>query len=356
MFSSLRRGGAGVTGLAAVLAFPLLVWSASAASADGDFGSNPYVAVQRAASSVTGNSSLNTCGMTSAQLTAALIAPTYNESGNQTQTFAPSPGALGREDKNWPNLYVSDNAYKFSDDPRRRVDWMPGTGLWQADDGGFGRPYSTEKLTASGLAVPVARYLIGQYCSNGGSVAAMFDMGMWSGCAQTLHSSAGDCVYYYNQLYNSATGTLQAINKPAMSDGAGTKKRQCQIGNSQAAQTFDCYLVTPGTTTTEHCPPNMCGKSPTAGLALSAPFYVWRAKDSSGYVEARYWPPSSTGGPAYVAKRRYYANNPTQPMRPMQSRDVRLLKSVAPNMQLCDFTIGGPNCPAVPTCRAGNPC
>jgi len=117
------------------------------------------------------------------------------------------------------------------------------------------------------------------YCQSGGSVVAMMPSGMWAGCGESLHASASDgnhCVYYYNQLYDPSTASLRTISKPAMSDGAGTKKRQCQIKSSQNAQTFDCYLVTPGPNTTEHCPAADCGTNASTGLALSAPFYGLR--------------------------------------------------------------------------------
>lgn len=280
---------------------------------------------------------------------AALIAPTYKESGNGMQTFAPSPGGLGRGGTKIPNFYVSDNAYNNPPDARRNVDWMTGVGLWQYDDYGSGRAYATEKLTATGLATQTAAYLIGLFCQNSGDVASMFPAATWHGCGLRTHqeSEPNDCVYYYDQLYDPATHSLRPISKPVMSDGGGTQKRQCQVGPQQNAQTFDCYLVRPGATTTEHCPPGMCNSDTKADLALSAPFYVWRSRDSAGYVAGdRYWPESSTGGPPYVAKRRNSVAAKTQ----------RLLQPVAQNIRLCDFTVGGSACPAAPKCTSGHPC
>lgn len=326
--------------------------SVGIANADGDFGSKPYAAVDRAASTVIGNTRINTCGMSKAQLTAAMIAVTYNESGNQTETFAPAPGALARGDVNRETFYVSKDAFAQESNPRRRVTWHPGVGLWQYDDQGAGTSFSVEKLTATGLATEVGTYLVQRFCMRGRTPAAMFSMNQWSGCGKKFHTGpdANDCIYYYNQLYDSTSGRLKTINKPAMSDGGGTQKRLCQIGTDQAAETFDCYLVIPGKDTTEHCPAAMCDRSPTADVALSKPFYVWKAVDKKAGkpAEARYWPESSTGGVAYVAMRTYGIN----------SRNQRLAAPVASNMKLCDFTIGGPNCPPAPRCRqqVGRPC
>lgn len=227
----------------------LQVATASSASADGDFGSNPFAAVQKAASRVVANNSLNTCGMNAAQLTAAMIAPTYNESGNSVQTFAPSPGALGRADFRRPNLYVSKAAFDHSDDARRRVDWMPGTGLWQADDGGFGAPYATEKLTATGLATVIATFQVQAYCQSGGSVAAMMPSGMWAGCGESLHASASDgndCVYYYNQLYDPSTASLRTINKPAMSAARARRSASARLGAPRMLRPSTAISSLPG--------------------------------------------------------------------------------------------------------------
>jgi hypothetical protein len=280
------------------------------------------------------------CGLTKKQLTAAMMAVSYNESGTGTVSAPntqdpPAPAALGRYDAQNANLWP----FHQDNQSYHRVYWMPGDGLFQLDDAGLGSASSRAKFFASTSASVVSKYMVSKYCGGGG-VRGMF--GPWT--PQSCGNAASVCIRYYNSIYNGEANPLNFHPVSGIKDGGGNVTHVCQYGNVDGSRHFACTFSdwTKFSPCYSTCSVDHDGNG---GLTpLSYPFYDYRTTDSKGHnYEVRYWMTDDTGlSKNYRAKRPYLQN----------SRNNGVLRWTDSPKHLCDLTLSKGDCPTVFRCQA----
>ena len=217
------------------------------------------------------------CGLSTNQLAAIMIAPSYPETG-ASGTAAPSPMTLSRWDTQTALYAFSDKAT-----PYQRAFWHPGVGAWAFDSAGGWNLTAAEAMNTSSAAQQAAQTMAQRWCSSSGTDAARRASvwGIWYGC------NGGVCENIYAAIYD--PGTLKVTLDPTVTRGGGTEARTCfvpTIGqvactyvNPARAQGYSAWNVP------------AWGPSP-----VSAPFYDFRANGK----EYRVWLRDDTGYGATV--------------------------------------------------------
>ncbi len=213
------------------------------------------------------------CGLTTNQLAAIMVAPTYPETG-ASGTAAPSPMTLSRWD-------TQSALYAFGDKatPYQRAFWHPGVGAWAFDSAGGWNLTAAEAMNTNSAAQQAAQTMAQRWCSSSGADAARRASvwSIWYGC------NGGVCENIYNTIYDPVT--LKVSLDPTVTRGGGTEARSCFVPtvgvvactyvNPAKAQGYSAWNVP------------AWGPSP-----VSAPFYDFRTngkeyrvwlRDDSGY-------------------------------------------------------------------------
>jgi hypothetical protein len=185
------------------------------------FGNGPFNDV------ITNSSNAARCtGLTTSELAAMVLAPTWGETG--AGTSAPSPMTLSRWDTGVDRLYESathTTAYV-------RDFFHPGVGMWQLDSAGLGKTVPTWKAISSWYASQVvATYMANKYCTSGASTAAGKRASAWA--AWFACSTAPTCETIYNDIYDSATDDIDNVpGTTTVTRNGGMLSRTCRDLNN----------------------------------------------------------------------------------------------------------------------------
>jgi hypothetical protein len=253
-----------VGGLAPVVMPPVPAGAVSAYT----FGKEPlddtlYWAGQKAA-----------CGLTTNQLAAIMLAPTYPETG-ASGAAAPSPMTLSRYDTG-AGLY----AFGASSTIYQKAFWHPGVGAWAFDSAGGWNLSGADAMSTDTAARQAATTMAARWCSSSGTDAQRRKAvwSIWLGC------TSGVCETIYNAIYSETT--LNVNIDPTVTRGGGTQVRSCYV---PTIGIVPCTFVDPALAQGYRgwTIPNW-GPSP-----VSAPFYdltangreyrVW-LRDDTGYA------------------------------------------------------------------------
>ena len=213
------------------------------------------------------------CGLSTNQLAAIMIAPTYPETG-ASGTAAPSPMTLSRWDTQVALYAFGDKAT-----PYQRAFWHPGVGAWAFDSAGGWNLTASDAMNTSSAAQQAAltmsptlvlvvghrRRSAARRCGVPGWVAT-------AGCARTSTPPS------------TTRSTLKVTLDPTVTRGGGTEARTCFVPtlgqlactyvNPARAQGYSAWNIP------------AWGPSP-----VSAPFYDFRANGK----EYRVWLRDDTG-------------------------------------------------------------
>lgn len=299
---------------------PLVLAATPATPAAGAYawGDDPLDQVFAAADSV------NRCGLNRNAFVAALLAPSWPETG-ASGSVPPSPMTLSRWD-NQAALYAFGNpgtAY-------RRAFWHPGVGLWQYDSAGLGAPYTaSQRADIRVMATAMAQTISARYCAADGSVPDRLNAAWrpWHGCNDNR------CLAIWIQIYNVDTGALRNVSRDAgVTNTGGVQSRTCRGPGS--AGTFTCWRVDPRRAEGYGAGGvGWASASSSAPAPLTAPFYTYAA----GGYEYRHWLRADTGYGSGVWARRPLGQN------------ARSALQWAGGESLCDVTTGsGACCPTLP--------
>ena len=233
------------------------------------FGTQPLADVMSAAGAQTKCSGLSTN-----QLAAMMLAPTYPETG-ASGSLAPSPMTLSRYD-------TASGLYPFGNPstPYPKAFWNPGVGAWQFDSAGGWSLSTAQEISTDTAAAQVAQILADGWCSASGSDAARRAdaWSPWHGCG----SDGGTCEAIYQVIYSPTT--LNVTKDASVTRLGGSVVRSCQLNNSAP---MPCTFVDPGSAQGDDAftAPGF-GPSP-----ISAPFYDL----VSGSTEYRVWLSNDSG-------------------------------------------------------------
>ena len=198
-----------------------------------NFGQGPLEAVNDAAIAQAA------CGLTSTQLAAMMMAPTYGEAGGPV----PSPMALSRYD----NVSVNStnvNLFSFGHTTGAYVNafWSPGIGMWQFDSAG-GWPFSAagaiDSVTAANQAATTISY---RWCNAPTSqqvddaTRRKYAWGPWYGCSTT-----STCESIYASLV--AGDKLDTAFDPTVTRYGGMQQRTCNVAG--IGDGITCWYVNP---------------------------------------------------------------------------------------------------------------
>jgi hypothetical protein len=216
------------------------------------------------------------CGLSTNQLAALMVAPTYPETG-ASGTSAPSPMTLSRYD-------TQSGLYPFGDKATiyPRAFWHPGVGMWAFDSAGGWDLTAAEAMNTSTAARRAALTMAQRWCSSsalsGDAARRAAVWGIWYGC------NGGVCESIYNAVYDPVA--LKLSVDPTVTRGGGTEARTCLVpGLGQVACTFVDPARAQG-----YKAWNVVAWGPSP---VSAPFYDLRAngleyrtwlRDDSGYA------------------------------------------------------------------------
>ena len=283
--SRLRRvvaTAAGVVGLAVLLGacIPLV----DPPTSGRQFGRGPVDAVSDAA-----DAHPKCAGLTSAELAAMMMVPTYPETGGPV----PSPMTLGRSDTLavWS---LNRNLFAFSQTtgPYVNAYFTAGVGMWQFDSAGGWNLTAAGAIDAVSSARQAANTIAYRYCNPPSSIARddvslrRYSWGPWYGCST---GSGWNCEGLYQQLYENEA--LDTAVDDRVSRFGGMEQRSCDVAGLGAGLT--CWYVDParaqgstGWRSGTYNPSN-----PNSYTPLPKPFYVLEANGR----EYRYWLPADTG-------------------------------------------------------------
>jgi len=217
------------------------------------------------------------CGLSTTQLAAIMVAPTYPETG-ASGTAAPSPMTLSRWDTQTALYAFNDKAT-----PYQRAFWHPGVGAWAFDSAGGWNLTAAEAMNTNTAAQQAAQTMAQRWCGSSGTDAARRASvwGIWYGC------NGGVCEGIYNTIYDPVT--LKVTLDPTVSRGGGTEARTCFVPTvGQVA----CTYVDPAKAQGYNAW-NVPAWGPSP---VSAPFYDFRTNGR----EYRVWLRDDTGYGATV--------------------------------------------------------
>lgn len=317
-----------------VVAGSPLVFAASPVVPAADaktWGDDPLDEVYAAADAV------DRCGLNRAQFVAAMLAPSWPETGAPNH-LAPSPMTMSRWDDS-PRLW----AFGDSGTSYRRAFWHPGVGLWQFDSAGLGAPLTaSQRVDIRVMATVMAREISARYCRASGTPAQRLEYAWtpWHGCNATPSRPYG-CFGIYAEIY--ANGSLRNVNRDAgVTNTGGMQPRTCR--GPGMSGTFPCWRIDP-TRAEGYGAGGVGWAAPdfgTAPVPITAAFYSYAA---NGY-EYRHWLRADTGYASGVWARRPLGQN------------ARSSVVWAGGESLCDVSTGtGACCPPLPVphdCAAAN--
>ena len=211
------------------------------------------------------------CGLTTNQLAAMMIAPTYPEAGASAST-APSPMTLSRYDTG-SGLYAFGNPATIY----QKAFWHPGVGAWAFDSAGGWNLTAADAMNTDTATRQAATTMTARWCNSSGTDAQRRKSvwSIWFGC------TSGICETIYNAIYDPTTLKVNADASVGRLGGAVVHTCRTPDG------TVSCLYVDPsqaqgyrGWTTQGF------GPSP-----VSAPFYVISVNGR----EQRWWLRQDTG-------------------------------------------------------------
>lgn len=253
------------------------------------YGKGPLDAIRDAADRTTSSGPYSNCGLSSTDLAAMMMVPTYFEAGGPV----PAPMALSR----WDNVNVwSLNANLFAfgqtSGPYVNAFFSPGIGLWQFDSAGgwdLTAADAIDTVTAANTAASVIAY---RWCNTPVEKTATpqlhrkYAWGPWFGCST---GSGTMCEDRFQQLVTN--GSLNTAQDVAVDRYGGMQQRTCNVYGLGTGLT--CWYVDPansqgsrGWTGGTYDPAR-----PDYVTPLPKPFYVVRANGR----EYRYWIKADTG-------------------------------------------------------------
>jgi len=212
-----------------------------------------------------------TCGLTTNQLAAIMLAPTYPETG-ASGSAAPSPMTLSRYDTG-AGLY----AFGSKSTSYPKAFWHPGVGAWAFDSAGGWNLSGADAMSTDTAARQAATTMAARWCSSSGTDAQRRQAvwSPWFGC------TSGVCETIYNAIYD-PTALKVAVDVGVGRLGGG-EVRSCRT----SAGTFPCTYVDPARAQGyKGWAIPAFGPSP-----VSAPFYVISANG----VEQRWWISQDSG-------------------------------------------------------------
>ena len=258
-------------------------------SSGHSYGKGPLDAIRDAAGRTTSSGPYSQCGLSSLELAAMMMVPTYFEAGGPI----PSPMALSR----WDNLSVSSSnanlfAFGQTSGPYVNAFFSPGIGLWQFDSAGAWDLTASEAIDAVSASNAAASTIAYRWCNAPESrrispeVRRAYAWGPWFGCSG---SASTTCETRYQQLL--FEGKINSGQDAGVDRTGGMASRTCSVvglGNN-----IPCWYVNPanaqgsrGWTGGTYDP-----SRPNYVTPLPKPFYVLR----SGGREYRIWLPADTG-------------------------------------------------------------
>ncbi len=240
---------------------------ATPARADRTFGAGPTTEVIQAARDHKSDCSTPANRLTTDQLVALVLAPTFPETGAPPSS-SPAPMTMSRYDN-------QDALHSFANpDTYRDAFWHPGIGPWQWDDASLRGFTSFDRIDARFIADYTAAYIASRWCSSPsfGSVWAP-----WHGCRN------GNCKAIYDELL--VNGQLTGLaREAAVGVLGGMEAHTCTEGS---ATTFRCWFVDP-----DRAQGYDGFARPGFGPApITAPFVAYRADDTAH----RHWLQADTG-------------------------------------------------------------
>lgn len=212
------------------------------------------------------------CGLTTNQLAAIMVAPTYPETGASGPS-APSPMTLSRYDTQSALYPFGDRATVYP-----RAFWHPGVGAWAFDSAGGWNLTAAEAMNTSSSAQQAAQTMAQRWCASSGTDAARRASvwSIWYGC------NGGVCENIYATIYDPVT--LKVSLDPTVTRGGGTEARSCFV---PTVGVVGCTYVDPS-----RAQGNRGWTIPGFGPSpVSAPFYDFRTNGK----EYRVWLRDDTG-------------------------------------------------------------
>jgi len=207
------------------------------------YGKGPLDAIRNAAKTTTSESSYASCGLSSTDLAAMMMVPTWFEAGGPV----PSPMALSR----WDNVRTrASNANLFAfgqttgpyvDQPSGGAFFSPGIGLWQFDSAGgwdLTAADAIDTVTAANAAASTIAY---RWCNAPPSKATspqsrrQYAWGPWYGCSGTR------CEDRYQQLVTA--GRLNTAQDLGIDRYGGMQARSCNVAGLGTG--LVCWYVNP---------------------------------------------------------------------------------------------------------------
>ncbi len=211
------------------------------------------------------------CGLTTNELAAMMLAPTYPETG-APRDQAPSPMTLSRWDDQ-PGLHSFGTVAG-----QPRAFWHPGVGMWQFDSAGLGARFTAAQLVDTNfVAARTAATIVDRWCAKPNLANAWAP---WHGCAD------GSCKTTFRATYRRTGDRLVGVGRdPDVLRRGGMTRHTC-TGPGRTGP-FTCWRIDPARAQ------GYAGfTAPGFGPApVSAPFYVYAA----GRFEYRHWLRVDTG-------------------------------------------------------------
>ena len=269
------------------------------ATSGRNFGQGPLDAIREAASRTAETKLVGrpeepdpnyNCGLSSTDLAAMMIVPTYFEAGGSL----PSPMTLSRWDNTSGGRASNANLFAFSrtTGPYVNAFFSPGIGLWQFDSAGRWDMTAADAINATTAANQAAATIAYRWCNAPSSKKAtpqlrrMYAWGPWYGC--TLGGTT-KCEDTFNQLVTS-DGKLNTSFDPAVTRTGGMQQRVCNLRGLGDGLT--CFYINPalaeGSRGWQGGTYDGSGSSITP---LPKPFYSVRANGN----EYRVWLKEDTG-------------------------------------------------------------
>jgi len=262
------------------------------------YGQGPLDAVREAADRTTtlktpGSDQLDpnyNCGLSSADLAAMMLVPTYFEAGGAL----PSPMTLSRWDNTSSGRVSNANLFAFSRTSGAYVNafFSPGIGLWQFDSAGRWDMTAADAINATTAANQASLTIAYRWCNAPSSkketpqLRRMYAWGPWYGC--TLYGTTS-CEDTFNQLVT-PDGKLNTSFDRAVTRTGGMQQRVCNLRG--IGDGLPCFYINPalaeGSRGWQGGTFDGSGNSVTP---LPKPFYSVRANGN----EYRVWLKEDTG-------------------------------------------------------------
>ncbi len=262
------------------------------------YGQGPLDAIREAADRTTtlklpgtGQADPNfNCGLSSTDLAAMMIVPTYFEAGGAL----PSPMTLSRWDNTSSGRISNANLFAFSRTSGAYVNafFSPGIGLWQFDSAGRWDMTAADAINATTAANQASLTIAYRWCTappsklSSPELRRQYAWGPWYGCGP---ANGTGCEDTFNQLVTS-DGKLNTSFDAAVSRTGGMQQRTCNLRGIGDGLT--CFYINPalaeGSRGWQGGAYDGSGNSVTP---LPKPFYSVRANGN----EYRVWLREDTG-------------------------------------------------------------